>query len=389
MFFSTLADAFCGPPNRLYQEKTRLEKEGIPFTDLVSGNVTSQGIQFPEALLKTAFSKALPQTRHYLPHPLGQASARAAISRYYAAQDVAISPENILVTPGTSVSYWYAFKLLANPGDEILCPSPCYPLFDVIAQLCGVRLTRYHLKATSRWEIDLDDLKRAITPKTKAIVLISPHNPTGAVATTSEIVALAGIASKHGLAIISDEVFDSFLFDMKRLPRPADTSAPLVLTMNGFSKMLALPGIKFGWMALSGERASVEKARQTLEMISDAFLPVSEGVQAAAPLLLHKSRTFQHSYHRTIRDRRENALACLHPSKSIRVLPSEGGLYLTLALPEDADEEAIAYQLLHKHRILVYPGYFFETEGPHLVLSYATRPKPLADAVHKILEVVG
>src|SRR5262249_33999660 len=160
--------------------------------------------------------------------------------------------------------------------DEILVPSPCYPLFDSIAKLSGIQLHPYHLRERSRWEIDFEHLESAITSRTRAIILISPHNPTGAVASEEEVQKLADLATRRNLALIADEVFSPFLFGLKGLPsnrgqppvrglpRPAAQKAPLVLTLNGISKMLALPGVKIGWMAVTGEPTLVAKTMRAL-----------------------------------------------------------------------------------------------------------------------------
>ena len=160
---------------------------------------------------------------------------------------------------------------------------PSYPLFDYIARLCGVTLTNYELDESRDWAIDLEHLERQISSKTRAIVLISPHNPTGMVASMDQLHELAAIAARYEVPIISDEVFSEFLFDHETLPRPALTDAPLIFTLNGLSKMFALPGMKIGWIGVSGDEHLVDKSLSALELISDTFLPVNETAQFAVP----------------------------------------------------------------------------------------------------------
>ena len=169
-------------------------------------------------------------------------------------------------------------------------------MFDYIAKLCGVTMTHYRLLESRDWAIDLEHLENQISTRTRAIVLISPHNPTGMVANAAQIAGLAEIAARHQLPIISDEVFSDFLFELDSLPRPASSNAPLVFTLNGFSKMFALPGIKFGWMVVSGDPELVQKSLAGLEMISDTFLPVNEIVQLAAPLIFDGGVDFKRKY---------------------------------------------------------------------------------------------
>src|SRR5262249_3131920 len=215
------------------------------------------------------------------------------------------------------------------------------------------------------WAIDFDDLVRRITSKTRAIVLISPHNPTGMVCSQVEITALAEIAAKYQLPIISDEVFGEFLFGHDRLPRPAGSAAPLVFTLNGLSKSLGLPGLKLGWIAVSGEKSLVKRSREVLETMSDTFLPVNELVQASVAKIFERGEEFRRNYARTIAELRATALAALDGA---RFVVPRGGFYITLPTRDDEDE--IALSLLNRHQILVHPGHFYEMEGNHIVTTF-------------------
>jgi aspartate/methionine/tyrosine aminotransferase len=383
---SSFAKIWDVPTNPLYRLKAGLHAKGRKIIDLASGSVSTQGIHFPPNILRRAFVGAIPKTKIYKPDPLGQPEARQAVSRFYAGEGLQIPPGQIVMTPGTSISYWYAFKVLADPGGEILAPSPSYPLFESIAQLSGVTLVPYRLKEASRWDIDFEGMESAISARTCAIILISPHNPTGAVATEEEVRHLAAIAARKNLAIIADEVFSPFLFERTRLPRPANQKAPLVLTLNGFSKMLALPGLKIGWMAVTGDPKLVAKTIKALDMLSDTFLPVNEIAQAAVPALLRDSEAFQRSYPSEIRRRMNVATTLLSGTPAFSFIRPEGGFYLTLALRKNGmEEEAMACRLLEKKRILVHPGYFYDMEGRHLVLSFASRPEVLREALRTVI----
>jgi alanine-synthesizing transaminase len=383
--FAKITDLFDAPPNPLYKLRDERIRKGLRLTDLISGNVNTQGIFFPPKILGKALYSGVRAAEIYRPDPLGQPAARKAIRRYYNTEGLQIPEDQIVITPGTSISYWYAFKLLANPGDDILCPCPSYPLFETIASLSGIRLTSYRLRERQRWEIDFDDLTAAVTPKTKAIILISPHNPTGAVATEDEIKKLAALAAAKNLPIISDEVFSPFLFDRDCLPRPARTEAPLVLTLNGLSKMAALPGLKIGWMALTGDPSLVKKSLKTLEMISDTFLPVNETAQYAVPHLLRKGKHFLNTYALEIEKRMSCAIEVLKGRKDISFIKPEGGFFMTLRLDgKKADEEDRAYQLLQKHGILVHPGYLYDMEGQHLIFSFVSKPAILREALRNL-----
>ncbi len=384
--FSEIANHFQGETNPLYRERDALLARGEKLIDLVSGNVHHHGIHYPPPALESALHEAVEQARIYRPHPRGQPAARDAISRYYRAEGLSIPPEQILLTPGTSLSYWYAFKIFAEPGDEILSPRPTYPLFDAIAALAGVRMVDYRLQEGARWAIDLDYLESQITPRTRAIILISPHNPTGAVADEAEVARLAEIAARRRLPILSDEVFSPFLFRHNRLPRPAGTNAPLVLTLNGFSKMLALPGMKIGWIAFSGEAELVRKALAAIETISDTLLPVNEIAQFAVPALFEGAKAFLPTYQTAIRERARLTVDQLSRSDRLSFIPPEGGFYLTVRINDPkADEEQIALDLLRKHSLLLHPGFFYDLQPPHLVLSFVSEPSVLEQCLAEMI----
>ncbi len=367
--FSSLSKHFESPSNALYAERDRLRREKIPYLDLASGNLTEQGLGFPMRLLTSIMGASILKTAVYSPDPLGQPVARHAVARYYKQKGLNIDASHILLTPGTSMAYWYLFKTLADPDDEILTPDPTYPLFDSIAAAAGVKLVPYPLSERSGWRIDLPAVEAAITTRTRAIVLVSPHNPTGAVATPQEVQALALMAARHKLAIIADEVFCAFIRGAAPFPHIAATRAPLVFTLNGLSKMLALPGLKLGWIVVSGEAALVRQSLKTLDMLSDIFLPVNEAVQQALPALLTRTQGFQKQFRSEVKERGTAAIGILSELKEISFTEPEGAFYLALRLPDGTDEEGLCLRLLKNSAILTHPGYFYDMEGSHIVLS--------------------
>ena len=379
-FFSDFAENLGGPKNPLYLLHERLKMQGHQIIDLVRGNVNEHGIVYPQEILQETLTKAAERARVYRPDSLGQHPAREAIAQYYGSLN--IPPEQILITPGTSVSYWYCFKLLAEPGDEILCPQPSYPLFDYIARLAGVHMANYRLIESRQWAIDLDYLENQITGGTRAIILISPHNPTGMVADSEQLQGLADIVTRHSLPIISDEVFNEFVFGLDPFPRAAATNAPLVFTLNGFSKLFALPGMKIGWMAISGDRDLVRKSMAALELISDTFLPVNEIAQFAVPDIFRRGQDFLARYKAWVSQCRAAALDGL---KEVSFAPPAGSFYFTIPIPHD--EEGAAATLLERHRILVHPGYFYDIRPDHVVMTFIDDPALLPGHFAKIAAV--
>jgi alanine-synthesizing transaminase len=381
MHFSSLAESLAAPKNPLYILHDELRAAGHDIADLVKGNVNEHGIVYPQEDLREILREASELARVYRPDSLGQHSAREAIAAYYEGK---IPAAQLVVTPGTSVSYWYCFKLLAEAGDEILTPQPSYPLFDYIARLCGVTLTTYDLDESRNWAIDMEHLERQVSSKTRAIVLISPHNPSGMVASSEQLHELAAIAARFELPIIADEVFSEFLFGHTTLPRPAFTNAPLVFTLNGFSKMFALPGTKIGWIGVSGDDHLVEKALSSLELISDTFLPVNETAQFAVPQIFARGKEFLANYKQWIAECRGIAVDSL---AGCSFAAPEGGFYITLRLPASIDEEQAALKLLREAQVLVHPGYFYDIAPDHLVMTFIQEPGNLRRAFAAIAEL--
>jgi len=381
--FSRIASRLHGETNSLYSLRDALVNQGIAVRDLVSGNINEQGFIFPQGCLEEILIQGSRQCGIYRPDSFGWKPAREAVSEYYRNRGVRIDPDSILLTPGTSLSYWYCFKLLADEGDEILCPQPSYPLFDYIALLSNVKLIPYRLEETKDWTMDIDRLEAGISTRTRAIVLISPHNPTGHVASPDEISQPAEVALRHDLAIISDEVFSEFLLRDTALPRPAGSKAPLVCTLNGFSKMFALPGMKFGWMALSGETDRVRQAMRSLELISDTFLPVNEIVQAAAPEIFRQGESVRTDFSRRISECWNIAKQHLESIDCCSYAEPGGGFYVTLRL-NGLDEEKAAEKILKETHVLIHPGYFDDMDPNHLVFCFVQKPELLRDSLSAV-----
>ena len=393
--FSDIATRLHAESNTLYRLRDELRVQGREIRDLVSGNINDCGYVFPQSLFEEILERASRGCRIYRPDSLGQIVARKAIAEFYGGTGVAFEPASILITPGSSMAYLYCFRLLADAGDEILCPRPSYPLFDYIALMAGVKLTSYRMLEEDDWAIDTEYLEASITTRTRAIVLISPHNPTGHVASASEVARIAEIARRHNLPIISDEVFSEFLIIQGELPRPATSVAPLVFTLNGFSKMLAMPGIKFGWMAVSGDAAMVGQTMRALELISDTFLPVNEIAQAAAPELFQLGHAVRFEFSMRVRNAWQLTEKHLSEAPVCQYKKPHGGFYVALNLEScgisdcgQHDEEEVARLILREQHILVHPGYFYDMDPHHLVLCFVQDPDVINTAFPKLLKTI-
>ena len=311
--------------------------------------------------------------------------ARAAVSGYYLG---GITPDRIVLTAGTSEAYAFVFKLLAEPGDQVLVPSPSYPLFDYLAALDSVRVVQYPLVYHGSWNIDFHALTRAITSRSRAIVLVNPNNPTGSFLKQSELSPLLALCREHNLALISDEVFaDYAIRDDPRLVRSL-TGIDEVLTfcLSGLSKVAALPQLKLGWIVTGGPPVDREKALERLELIADTYLSVGAPVQWAAPALLGLRAPLQRQILARVLANRSFLASQIGPTSPWNLLATEGGWYAVLEAPRIHSEEEWVLNLLTGDGVLVQPGFFFYFEREaFLVIRLLTPEDVFREGIRRIL----
>jgi hypothetical protein len=360
-------------PNRLTRALTAQRAAGARILDLTESNPTHAGLRYPDEIVR-AFDDAAMLA--YEPAPAGTPAARQAVSGHYAARGHAVPVERILLTASTSEAYAYLFKLLTNPGDEVLVPRPSYPLFEFLADMESVAVRQYPLEYHGGWSIDLDAVERALTARTRAIVLVNPNNPTGSYVKRGELGALTALCAPRGVALISDEVFADYALaeDADRVATLAGVEECLAFSMSGLSKVAGLPQMKLGWMVVSGPPALRAEAWEKLEWIADTYLSVGTPVQCAAARLLAAGDSLQ----RQIRGRTVENLAFARGALAgspANILALEGGWYITLQVPRTRSEEEWTLVLLERAGVLVQPGFFydFETEA-YLVVSLLTAP---------------
>lgn len=376
-------------PNRLAHLIEERRKAGKSILDLTLSNPTDAGFAYPEREILSALSNA---PLVYTPDPRGLARARESVAAYYAGQQADIHPSDIILTASTSEAYSYLFMLLCEPGDDVLVPVPAYPLFEYLAQLQHVHLIPYLLRYDGEWHIDIDSLSKGITSSTRAIILISPHNPTGVFLKRHEWEILNGIAIKYHLALIVDEVFAEFAFkqDDRRVKATAASREALTFALNGISKSCGLPQLKAGWIVVGGRREVRSEARERLEIIADTFLSVNQPVQHALPELLELGKSVREQ----MRKRTVQNLSLLEkslPSDSpISLLSTEGGWYAVLRVPATMPEEEWALRLLDESGVYLYPGYFFEfQENGYLVVSLLPQCEVFEEGVKSIVRTIG
>jgi len=371
-------------PNALTVAARARRAAGLPICDLTQSNPTLTDLPYDRARLLAALSDA--RSLVYEPASFGLLTARAAVQGLQRSLGFDVPAEQIVLTSSTSEAYAFLFKLLCDADDEVLIPRPSYPLFDHLAALEHVKVTNYELAYDGAWHIDFDSIERARSPRTRALVVVNPNNPTGSFLKQDELARLLEL----GLPIISDEVFSNFALgpDPRRVRSVLETDAALVFALGGLSKLAALPQLKLAWLCAAGPKLELADALSRLELIADTFLSPNTPVQHALPELLGSRLPV------------ERAL-CARLARNFAVLVSalqgtaatplflEGGWYAVVRMPALLNESEWVLGLLEQDGVLTQPGWFYDfPRGAQLVLSLITEEVPFALGVACIAERV-
>ncbi len=361
---------------------------GPPLLDLTVGNPTVADLPYASRAILDALAD--PRGLLYTPDPLGLRSAREALALDWTARGVTIDASRIALTASTSEAYAILFKLLCDPGDEVLVPAPSYPLLGFLAAFEAVNLRPYPLVYAGRWHVDLAALRASITPRTKAIVVVSPNNPTGSYLGEGELEAMLDL----GLPIVSDEVFATYplagvsttsAVPEGRILSVAGTKRGLVFALSGLSKLAALPQMKLGWIGVAGEEALVAQAMARLELVLDAFLSVGAPIQHALPIILAHRTVTEQAIHARTRANLRRLREAMKKAPSASILDVEGGWYAMIRVPETRSDEEWAIALVEQDAVHVQPGYFFDMDrGAHLVVSLLTTEETFAEGSKRI-----
>lgn len=355
-----------------------------PELDLSQSNPTRTKLAYPTHEIWAAFEQ--PVAAPYEPDPRGLPAARAAVAELLSQHGPAIDPGRIVLCSGTSEAYGFLFKLLCDPGDEVLIPAPSYPLFDDLCRLENVQTKSYPLHYDGEWHIGLGELRAAVTDKTRAILVVSPNNPTGSYLKHSELTALEAL----GLPIISDEVFASYSLrpDRTRVWTARESSG-LNFTLGGLSKHAGLPQWKVAWLSLGGPAELVADASARLEHIADTYLSVATPTQLALPALLRLSEEVRQSIHTRLSRNLNSLRRAIAASAAVSLLDAEGGFYATLRLPNTRSEEAWVLEFLERDSVHVQPGYFFDFPSEaYVVLSLLTDEAVFDEGVERLVRRV-
>jgi alanine-synthesizing transaminase len=371
-------------PNRLASAELAVRARGVRVLDLTETNPTRVGLAYPDRMLAPL---AAPEGLDYDPHPFGVPAARETIAAAIGTSGSPVDPSRVVLTASTSEAYAFLFKLLCDPGDEVLVPAPSYPLFEHLTRLELVAVRPYPLDAHGTWSIDSHAVESAVTPRTRAVLVVSPNNPTGSMITRGELAALARLCASRELALIGDEVFCDYLIDPRAdRARVLDQDEALTFSLGGLSKSAGLPQMKLGWIVAGGPPALVDAALARLEIVCDTFLSVATPVQRAAGPLLAAGRAIRAQILDRVKAnlRDLQALAGRHPACS--VLRVEGGWSAVVRVPATRSEESLVLDLLERDHVLIHPGYFFDF--PHeafVVVSLLPSPAEFGEGAARLL----
>ncbi|MDX2110098.1 MAG: pyridoxal phosphate-dependent aminotransferase [Verrucomicrobiota bacterium] len=367
---------WSGEENPLTDAVNQRRKIGGIIYDLIETNPTAAGFVYDEAAIMEAFAN--PAALRYEPTARGLLCAREAVSRYYAERGWSMPADRILLTASTSEAYALLFKLLAKPGYEVLYPTPGYPLVEFLAQFEGLVAVRYRLTFSQNaqtWRIDFDRLAAAISVRTRALVVISPSNPTGNYLHAEDYDLLEELAAEHGFALIVDEVFYDFPAAGATRTREPRRKA-LTFVLNGLSKVCGLPQMKLGWVAVYGPLHLVYDALARLEYIADFYLSAGAPVQHAAGALLNTRHDLQRQINArlTTNDTFLRELCTQYP-QHITLLPREGGWCSLIRCDDGLYGDMRSHRWLKYNGVLTHPAYYYDLRDDGLtVLSLLTPP---------------
>jgi len=367
--------------NRISRVLEALRADAAPILDLTRPNPTECSFPFDERAIRKALSGS--EILRYAPTPRGTDAARDAVAAYYLTNKARVATEDVVLTSGTSEGYSFLFRLLCNAGDEVLIPSPGYPLFDFLADLCDVKLVRFPLVYDHGWQIDFAALAGAASERTRAVIVVHPNNPTGHYVSTKEQTKLAEFCGARGIALIADEVFLDFSLGDRR--GSMASSGSLTFVLSGLSKMCGLPQMKLAWIAVGGPDAAKREALARLELIADAYLSVGTPVQLAAAALLETRTGFQAQAMERIRANLRELDGQLARQSACSRLACEGGWTAILRVPALQSDEDLAIALL-KRGVHAHPGYFYDFAQPgHIAVSLIVQEQEFAEGTRRIL----
>jgi alanine-synthesizing transaminase len=372
--------------NRLSETLAKHRAAEKPLLDLSASNPTECGFEYDRQAILKALSN--PESLSYDPDAKGLLSARRAVAEYYSALEIIVPVEDIILTTSTSEAYSFAFRVLCNPGDELLIPEPSYPLFSFLADIHDVKLVGYPLLYDHGWQIDFHALQQSITARTRGVIVVNPNNPTGHFCKPGEMEKLNEICSSRRIAIIADEVFLDFHLAATRPRSFAANTGSLTFTMSGLSKISGLPQIKAAWLIASGPEELKSEALARLEVIADTFLSMNAPVQRAMPVFLELRHGFQKQVLARVRKNLAELDKQLSAQSSCARLDMEGGWYAVVRVPATRSDEDVAIELLNAQGVYVHPGHFYDFPADgYLIVSLIAPESDFNEGIKRLLSM--
>ncbi len=375
-------------PNPVARAVAARRASGRPLLDLTASNPTRAGFRYPEDLLQPL---ADPAGLVYDPQPLGLAGAREAVAEDHRRRGLDIAAHQVALTSSTSDAYALLFKLLCDPGDSVLVPRPSYPLFEHLTRLESIRAIPYDLEYHGAWRANTDAIAHAVDRHTKALLVVSPNNPTGSILHREDLAAITPICERHDLVLIGDEVFCDYRLDAGEAAVSVSSQHDvLTCALGGLSKSIGLPQAKLAWIAWTGPEPRVTDALQAYEIVADSYLSLATPVQVAASVLLSTGAAVRAQIHDRVRSnlRTLEAMCAGHPD--VTLLRVEGGWSAIVQVPATRSEEEMVTGLVADDGVLVHPGYFYDfAREAFLVLSLIVEPRTFGDGVDRLLSRVS
>jgi aspartate/methionine/tyrosine aminotransferase len=372
-------------PNAFSRALGEVRAAGVRLLDLTQTNPTVVGLTCPDEVWAALADAG---SARYEPEPLGHLAAREAVAGEYGGRCQA---DRICLTASTSEAYALLFKLLCDPEDEVLVPTPSYPLFDLLTRLEAVRPVPYRLDLHGGWSIDRAGFDAALSARTRAVLVVSPNNPTGSRLHDDDREWLVSVAARRGLAIVADEVFADYpLQPVGQARSLAGEERALVFTLGGLSKSAGLPQLKLAWVLGSGPESLIGPAMTRLELIADTYLSVSTPVQRAARRLLFLARSRRQQIASRLALNLQALRTIVADAPALTVLPPEGGWSVVVRVPAWHSEEEWVLRLLQDASVVVHPGYFFDFgEEAFLILSLLPEPEVFAEGVRRLARLAA
>ena len=337
---------------------------GAPLIDLTASNPTRCGFSYGEALLAPLSQE---QALLYDPEPFGLTAARQAVCDYYSDHGATIYPQQVCLTTSTSEAYSFLFRLLCDPGDEVLIAQPSYPLFSFLADLDDVRLVTYPLFYDHGWQIESGSITPRVTDRTRAVIAVHPNNPTGHYVSAADRLELEHVCAEHGLALLVDEVFLDYPLSSRRRQKAASFAlgehGALTFLLSGLSKVAALPQMKASWIVTFGPEAPKREALERLELIADTFLSMNAPVQNALPAWLKERGAIQTQITKRTQANLAQLDALLWAGKLVSRLELEAGWYAVLRVPVTGSDDELVGTLVEHWGVLAHPGHYYGLSG--------------------------